>query len=120
MTSSRVLFNFSSQRRVIALLFGLCIVATQGEFLLPDVHDTDGSVAQLAATGTDGQAPDGPPAPRPSHAAHVDHCTHVHVFASDDRPVEPSIYVAATGTPESSSDRLLSVSASPHLRPPIV
>lgn len=120
MTSSRVPFNFSSRRRVIALLFGLCIVAAQGEFLLPDVHDADGSMAQLAAIATDQQAPDGPPAPQPSHAAHVDHCTHAHVFASDDCPAEPTVFVAATGSPDTSSDRLASVSPPPQLRPPIV
>lgn len=120
MTSSRVLFNFSSRRRVIALLFGLCIVAAQGEFLLPDVHDADGSMAQLAATGTDQPAPDGPPAPQPNHAAHVDHCTHAHVFADDDCPAEITLSVTAMSTPDTPGDRLSSFSTSPHLRPPIV
>lgn len=103
----------------MALLFGLCIVATQGEVLLPDVHDADNSVAQLA-TGTDHQAPDGSPAPQPSHAAHVDHCTHAHVFASDSRPAEPMVNVAAAGAPDTSGDRPSSFSSSLHLRPPIV
>jgi len=119
MTSSRVLFTFFSRRRVIALFFGLCIVAAQGEFLLPDVHDADGSMAQLADTGSDQQAPDGPPAPRPNHAAHVDHCTHAHVFADDDCPAAITLSVTAMSTPDTPGDRLSSFSTSPHLRPPI-
>lgn len=115
----RALFNFPSRRRVVALLFGLCIVAAQAEFILPDVHDADGSVAQLAAAGTEQQAPDGSPAPRPSHAAHVDHCTHAHVFADDDCPAEIASLLTAMSTPDTPGDRLSSFSTSPHLRPPI-
>lgn len=103
----------------MALLFGLSIIAAQGEVLLPDVHDADGSMAQLAATPADQQAPDGSPTPRPSHAAHVDHCVHAHVFADDDRPAEIASLVTAMGTPDTPGDRLSSFSTSPHLRPPI-
>lgn len=114
------LFNFSSGRRVIALLFALCIAATQSEFLLADVHDAGGSVVQLATGGTNDRAPANAPAPQPSHAGHVDHCTHAHVFASDGRPVEPTGYAAATSTLDTSGDRMSSLATSPHLRPPIV
>lgn len=123
MTPSRSLFNSLVRRRAAALLYAVCIVVTQGEFLLPDIHDGDGAAGQVVLSGgTNEQSPTAPPdtpAPQSGHAAHVDHCAHTHLFATGNVPGELSSFSAITRVPDTASPGLTSISTPPHRRPPI-
>lgn len=110
------------RRRAAVLLAALGVLLAQVEVLLPEEHDGDAAAVQLVAGAAIEHEPAPPakaPVPQPEHTAHVDHCAHAHVFATDatqERNDSPGI---VSGVPETRIVRLTSVSSPPHLRPPI-
>ena len=113
------------RRRVAALFALLCVAAMPFELLAPDVHDADGIAASVLGGGDQGHRgtnPSGEPAdriPLPTHSTHVDHCAHAHLAGLIAAEVTPQSSVARSSVPDTPSQRLLSVSAPPHQRPPI-
>ena len=122
MTSSRRLFTGSIRRRMAALAAAFCVLATQAELLLPDLHDGDAVVAQVGGADANQAPAPGPtevPAPDASHAVHVDHCAHAHVYASGEGTGDSFVVVSAADAPATATALLASVTAAPHSRPPI-
>lgn len=118
-----------SLHRLVAFFTLLCLLLMSFEQVLPDVHDGDGAMAQLAV-GSAGDhvvpphppgAPQSPasPASPSGHAAHVDHCAHTHLLALSacERTPEPVPDHGARF--DTSAPHLRSVSTPPHRRPPI-
>lgn len=122
MNSLRWPFTVSVRRRIAAVIAALCVVSTQLEVSLPDAHDGDATASHMAGAGTHeepSRAPTETPASHSTHAVHVDHCAHAHVFASC-APLEATRMLASNSdAPATATPLLASVTAAPHSRPPI-
>ena len=119
---ARSLFIPSIRRRASALVAALCVVVAQAEHLLPDEHDGDAAVTQVAVGMENAQTPTAPAdqsAPDSGHSIHVDHCAHAHVFASSAASAERDVFVSESNGPDTASLWLASITAPPHSRPPI-
>lgn len=122
MISTPPLFTVSIRRRAAALLAALCVLGAQAEYLLPDEHDGHATAEEVVIGAASEDSPTTPtdvPASQPGHTVHVEHCVHAHVFATGALPNENNSFTMVAGTPETLSQKLASISAAPHRRPPI-
>ena len=119
---------------IAALVVMVGALSAPIEHLLPDAHDADasgrsGTAIAGGGSGTGvtslhhasepaGDQRDVPPQ-GPVHSTHVDHCAHAHVLALD---AQARAYTAATPARDPfdlTSQRPVSISLAPDLRPPI-
>ena len=129
-TSRRFSRAVSAVRSATAGAVILTVFLGPFESLLPDVHDDQGSVAPAQVLSDPGNASanvfvarDVPPLHNSSdrtsgHRFRVDHCSHGHYLSLGTR-VAVTISDSRELPVETSSLELLSISLSPHNRPPI-